>query len=157
MNIAALSSILTGILALAAIASAGAQDHSHHEHAATVTPADAPAQRWATDAPLRKGMTDIRAAVEALGHDEADRKSQKDVQAQAARIDHSISHIVANCKLDSQADAALHGIIAKLAQGTAALKADPNDMAAITTLRSALRDYPRLFDDPGWSAYEAAR
>lgn len=74
-----------------------------------------------------------------------------------SQIDHSISHIVANCKLDSQADAALHGIIAKLAQGTAALKADPNDMAAITTLRSALRDYPRLFDDPGWSAYEAAR
>lgn len=142
-----LSITLAVLLGLGVMAPTGAQDHAHH---ATTAPAPAPAKRWATDAPLRKGMGDIRVAVQALAHHEMGHMGTEQALAQASTIEQSIGYLVANCKLDPQADAALHGIIAGLAQGTAALKADPKDMAAIATLRTALRDYPRLFDDPGW-------
>lgn len=145
-----LSAALAALLGLGVVAPASAQEHAHHATAVAATPAQAPAQRWATDAPLRKGMADIRVAVQALAHYEMGHMGTEQALAQATAIEQSIGDIVANCKLDPQADAVLHGIIAKLAQGTAALKADPKDMAAIATLRAALQDYSRLFDDPDW-------
>lgn len=132
----------------AAFAPAAAQDHAHHAIAAAAqAPVDG--QRHATDAPLRKGMADIRAAVDALGHYERGHMSADQALAEVATIERSIGGIIANCKLDPQADAALHGIIGMLGQGIAALKADPRDMAAIAQLRKALQDYARLFDDAG--------
>lgn len=155
MQVHVLSATLVALLGLGIMAPAVAQDHAHHataEHASTPasTATPTPAQGWATDAPLRKGMADIRGAVDALAHYAMGHMGQDQALAQATTINQSIGYMVTNCKLDPQADADLHGIIAKLAQGTAALKADPKDMAAITTLRSALEDYARLFDDPDW-------
>ena len=128
-----------------AIAPVAAQDHAHH--AATAN-AQMPAggQRHAADAPLRKGMADIRVAVDALGHYERGHMSTEQALAEIATIERSIGDVIANCKLAPQADAALHGIIGTLGQGIAALKADPRDMAAIGHLREALQDYARLFD-----------
>lgn len=143
------SAILAALLGLGVMVPAVAQDHAQHATAVEAS-TPAPVQGWATDAPLRKGMADIRGAVQALAHYEMGHMGQEQALAKANTINQSIGYMVVNCKLDLQADAALHGIIAKLAQGTAALKADPKDMAAIATLRSALEDYPRLFDDPDW-------
>lgn len=174
-----LSAVIAGLLGLGVMAPAAAQDHAHHapaaatpapdhaQHASEAVPAPqhahdhaqhapdaaatpAPAQRWATDAPLRKGMADIRGAVQALGHYEMGHMGPEQALQQVATIEQSIGYLIANCKLDPQADAALHGIIGQLGQGIAALKADPQDLAAIATLRSALQEYPRLFDDPDW-------
>ena len=132
----------------AAIAPVAAQDHAHHAATANAQlPADGP--RHATDAPLRKGMADIRSAVAALGHYERGHMGVDQALAQVATIERSIGGIVANCKLEPQADAALHGVLGTLGQGIAALKADPADMAAIAQLRKALQDYSRLFDDAG--------
>jgi hypothetical protein len=137
---------IAAVLAMAAaIAPVAAQDHAHH--AATAQVPDGP--RHATDAPLRKGMADIRAAVDALGHYERGHMGVDQALAQVATIERSIGGIVANCKLDPQADAALHGVLGTLGQGIAALKADPADMSAIAQLRKALQDYSRLFDDAG--------
>lgn len=172
-----LSAVIAGLLGLGAMAPAVAQDHAHHapaaatpapdhaqhaseaapapqhahdhaQHAAGATPT--PAQRWATDAPLRKGMADIRGAVQALGHYEMGHMGPEQALQQVATIEQSIGYLIANCKLDPQADAALHGIIGQFGQGIAALKANPQDLAAIATLRSALQEYPRLFADPDW-------
>lgn len=161
-----LSAAIVGLLGLGAIAPTLAQEHAHHAQPApaAATPADhahehaqhapdaaaAPAQRWATDAPLRKGMADIRGAVQALGHYEMGHMGPEQALQQVATIEQSIGYLIANCKLDPQADAALHGIIGQLGQGIAALKANPQDLAAIATLRSALQEYPRLFADPDW-------
>lgn len=143
----------TAVVLLCATAGppAVAQDHASH-HATTTTPATASARRWATDAPLRSGMAEIRAAVAALEHDEHGQPGPEQASALAARVETRVAYLVANCKLEPQADAALHAIIARLLQGAAALKADPTDRVAVATLRQALQDYPRQFDDPGWAA-----
>jgi hypothetical protein len=139
---------IAAMLGLGIATSAGAQQHAHHA-TATAVQAPTPGQRHATDASLRKGMAGIRAAVDALGHYEGGHATTEQVRVQVAAIERSIGDIIANCKLDPQADAALHGIIGTLGQGIAALKEDPRDRAAIGRLRQALQDYARLFDDVG--------
>ena len=140
------------LLLLAAMTAplARAQDgHNHHAPATAVAQA-VPAQRWATDAPLRTGMGQIRTAVDALQHYEQGHTGPAQVVALAAQIQGQVAYLVANCKLKPQADAALHVIIAELSAGAQALKADPANLAAIPPMREALQHYLRQFNDPGW-------
>lgn len=155
--LAVLLCALTAPSALLAAAQAqAAQAHTAHDHAApqAATPAPATIQRWATDAPLRKGMAEIRRAVDALRHFEHNHMGPDQALTLATRVEDQVGYLVANCKLEPQADAALHAIIARLLQGAAALKANPRDTAAIATMRQALQDYPRQFDDSSWAVDE---
>ena len=123
---------------------AGHDGHaSHAPHAAVV----APETPYASDAPLRKGMGQIRTAVAALDHHEHGHMNEQQALATVAIIERSIGDIVANCKLEPEADHALHGVLAKLGRGIAAIKADPNDKSALVPLREAIADYSKLFDD----------
>ena len=143
---------LVAALALATVAAPGQaalQDHGHAEGHAAETVAT-PAQRWATDAPLRAGMREIGAVVEALGHYEHGHMGPDQAALLAGQVPGHIAGIVANCRLEPEADAALHGVLAGLSQGASALATDPADLAAIQSLRQALADYARLFDDPGF-------
>jgi hypothetical protein len=128
-----------------------AQDHaSHAAHASHAQPATPVAGvRYATDAPLRQGMADIRVAVGLLGHHEHGHLDDAQVRRLAGDIERAIGGIVASCKLDPQADAVLHGILGGLGEGIAALKEKPSDPAPVARLRAALDDYARRFDDPG--------
>lgn len=147
------SIIVSGLFCLVAVAPATAQDHAHHENAVTATAtAPTPAQRWPTDAPLRAGMANIRTSVEALRYVEVNDISREEALAEVAMIDQSIGHIIANCKLDPDADAALHDVIAKLIHGSAGLRSDLKDKAAMAELRAALLEYQRLFVDPDWNS-----
>jgi hypothetical protein len=138
-------------LLLALAVPAAAQDHAHHS-ADAVDAAAAPAQRWKTDAPLREGMGRIRGAVEGLQHYERGHMGPDQATELANGIARDVNFIVANCKLEPSADAALHPIIGALMKGALALKAKPADLAAIPPMRSALQDYARQFDDPGFAA-----
>lgn len=140
---------------LAAAPFAFAQDehaaHAHgHEAHTAAEPVPATEKRWAVDAPLQAGMGRIRAAVEGLGHHESGHLDKKQVVTLAAEIEAQVQYLIANCKLDPKADAALHGIIAQLLSGAKALKHAPTDAAPVAGLRTALADYPKYFDDPTW-------
>ena len=143
-------------LLLALAVPAAAQDHAHHSadavDAVDAAAAPAPAQRWKTDAPLREGMGRIRGAVEGLQHYERGHMGPEQATELANGIARDVNFIVANCKLEPSADAALHPIIGALMKGALALKAKPADLAAIPPMRSALQDYARQFDDPGFAA-----
>ncbi len=128
-----------------------AQAHAPH-HAVPDAPATAPAKRYATDAPLRKGMGDIRTAIAALDHHEHGHMTRDQALTTVGIIERSIGYIVANCKLEPEADHALHGVLAKLGKGVAALKADPGDMAALAPMREAVADYALLFDGAAGTA-----
>jgi len=143
------------LLLLTALATplAHAQDSHEHHAPATAASQQTPAQQYATDAPLRKGMAQIRTAVDALGHYERGHMGAEQAVTSATTIQEQIAYLVANCKLEPQADAALHGIIAKLGAGAQALKTNPANLAAIPPMREALADYRRTFNDP---AFEAA-
>lgn len=128
-----------------------------HEHEHSAAPADgavasAPAsgERFAVDAPLQEGMGKIRAAIASLEHHEMGHLSDEQVIAQANEIEAQVQFLIANCKLDPAADAALHGIIGKLLEAAKALKDKPADATPVASLRAALAEYPRLFDDATW-------
>ena len=146
---------LLATLALALAATATAQEHEHAHDAASAVAATAPAQRWETDASLREGMGRIRSAVDALQHYEHGHMGPEQAVQLASGIEKDVAFIVANCKLETKADAALHPILGTFMQGAQALKAKPMDLAAIPPLRGALQDYARLFDDPGVSTLES--
>jgi hypothetical protein len=148
-----LSFVLPAAL-LAALLPALAQEHAHH--APPPATQEAPAQRWATDAPLREGMAGIRTAVEALGHYEMGHMGPEQAAELAGQIQAHVRDIIANCKLPPDADGALHLIIAPLMQHAAALQADPKKLEAITPMRQALADYARQFDDPQFTDTPAA-
>jgi hypothetical protein len=139
-------------LLLALALPAAAHDHAHR--AGTAATATVAAQRWNTDAPLREGMDRIRHAVDALQHYEHGHIGPEQAVQLAASIERDVGFIVAHCKLEPRADAALHPILGALMHGAQALKAKPTELAAIPPMRSALHDYARQFDDPGVSARE---
>ena len=137
-------------LLLALAIPVAAQSHAHRGMDAATAPV--PAQRWKTDAPLREGMGRIRAAVDGLGHYEHGHMGAEQALKLAASIERDIGFIVAHCKLEPRADAALHPILGALMQGALALKANPADFATIQPMRNALQDYARTFDDPSAEA-----
>ncbi|MGE5115377.1 MAG: hypothetical protein ACM3N6_02675 [Betaproteobacteria bacterium] len=123
-----------------------------HGHAAAAKPLPS-GQRWATDAPLREGMTKMRSALESrLEAIHGDTLANDQYKTLAQITETQIAHIVANCKLPPDADAALHGVIAKMGEGADAMsgksKAKPREGAVL--LAEALDEYGRTFDHPGW-------
>ncbi len=137
-------------LGLAAVAQAAPQ-HAHEDHAAHTATAPIPAQRYATDAPLREGMARVHTALDELRHYEMGHMPENMALERVATIEEATRYMFANCKLPAAPDSALHGMLGPLLAGAAALKKDPKDMAAVAAMRSAVADYPRYFDDPQWS------
>lgn len=145
-NVSAIT--LAAVLGLSAPL-AFAQHHEHHPAPAATAAAATPAQRFATDAPLRKYMQSIRRSVAALEHGEHGHLDATQVATLATGIQGDIGNIVAECKLPADADAALHGIIGSLALNADKLKSDPKAAGAVAALRAALDAYAAQFDDPG--------
>lgn len=137
----------------AAVPEAGSAAHDHG-HATTAAQPLKPGQRWATDGPLREGMTKIRAALEPqLSAVHRGTLPAHQYQALAAQTEAQVGHIVANCKLAPEADAALHGILAQIGEGTEAMsgKSALKPREGAVKLVAALDEYGRSFDHPGWT------
>jgi len=145
------------LLLLAALPAMAMAQHHHEAHAPAAAAASAaaqpaPGERWATDANLREGMGRIRSTVDELRHHEMGHMGDERAALLATDVSRDIGWIVANCELAPDADAALHPIIGRLAADASALKANPGDITPIASMRDALADYARLFDDPGSAA-----
>ena len=153
--------LMAAVLFWALVASpAIAQQQHEHEHGSGAAAVDSikldADRKWVTDASLRAGMADIRAAFDA-DHPAIHAGQQTDAQydALAGRIESRVNSIVANCRLPPQADANLHYLIADLSQGVGLMRGqDPartrHEGAAL--VHDALRAYGEFFDDPAWSA-----
>ena len=126
-----------------------------HEHGA-----DAPALRlddgtkWRTDEPLRRGMLKIRAAVEKkLPAVHGGTLSDAQYEALGEVVEGQIAYIVGNCKLEPQADAVLHRVIADLSDGAAVVAgrtAVDSRSKGVMHLVDALDNYGTYFDHPDW-------
>jgi len=140
-------------LALAATpATLAAEAHGHDGHGALQLQLDQ-GKKWATDAPLRQGMTLIRAA---LAQNEPairnGRLSAEQYQVLGATVEHHVARIVAECKLPPEADANLHVIVAELAAAADAMQGRSAEKPATGAKRAvnALGQYAAHFDHPGW-------
>jgi hypothetical protein len=155
---------LLGVLVAAALAtSAGAlttsamaaTDHAH-EHAATDALKLNAGQKWASDEPLRQSMTKIRALVDAkLPAVHRGKLDAKQYNVLGDEIEAQIGNIVQNCKLDPDADAALHVILAGMIEGNDALRgkdAQVKRSAGVVKVVHALDQYGKYFEHPGWKA-----
>ncbi|HXW09390.1 MAG TPA: hypothetical protein VD737_02145 [Steroidobacteraceae bacterium] len=112
-------------------------------------------RRWPTDAALRAGMANIRAAFEA-DHPAIHAGRQTDTQydALASRIETEVNAIVAQCKLPPEADAQLHYVVGDLLQGVSLMRGgDPSKTRhdGAHRVHVALNAYGKYFDDPAWS------
>ncbi|MGE3298455.1 MAG: hypothetical protein AB7I68_14035 [Porticoccaceae bacterium] len=124
-----------------------------HDRQERESPETAQSTPFATDAPLRAGMARIRNAVAANRPDDRQRGlSREQATALASEIEQSVNYLFANCRLEPAADAALHGLLAQLLQGAAALRRDPAAEDGIPAVLAALASYPRLFLDAQWQA-----
>ncbi|NZA28548.1 DnrO protein [Luteimonas sp. SJ-92] len=120
----------------------------HQAHHAAAVPVDADHVRWTPDAPLMAGMRRAHGALERL--DRAQSPDREQVLRMAGAVDDAVADMFANCELPTEPDVALHGLLARLMAGAAALREDPADREALAPMHAALEDYPRLFDDPGF-------
>ena len=126
---------------------------AHAEHAsASAAPPALPATPWPSDAPLREGMRRMHRAVEALGHAEHGHLDATQTSAAAQQVQDAANYMFANCKLTPEPDAALHGVLATLIGGAAAIKTNPANTSPVASMRDALALYPRMFDDATWQA-----
>jgi hypothetical protein len=141
------------VASLVAPTAMAAPEHGHsHDHAqgAVGQMKLDDGTKWATDAPLRAGMTAIQSAFDA-DHSAIHAGTATDAQyeALAGRIEAQVNSIVANCRLPPEADANLHYVIADLLQGVSQMRgSDPartrHDGAAL--VHGALRAYDEFFD-----------
>lgn len=144
--------LLTGLSLGAAIpAAAQAPDH-HHETARTELHLDQ-GRKWATDAPLRQGMTAMRAELaDRLHAIHAGTLSKEDYAALGKSVESRVADIVRQCKLKPEADAMLHVIIADLMAAAEAMQGTAPDGPAAGAHKAvaALNSYGRYFDHPHW-------
>lgn len=140
----------------AAMAATPAADAHAHEQPAAGHPTLRldHGRKWATDAPLRQGMTRIRALVAPqLDAAHAGRMAPADYAALAKKIDGEVAGIVADCKLPPDADGVLHVVLGELMAGTGTMAgstagARPQD--GLVQVVAAVNTYGRYFAHPGW-------
>jgi hypothetical protein len=127
---------------------------AHAQHATHVAdPATLPASpRWATDAPLQRGMRDIRQAVAALEHVQHGHLDATQAPAFADQIQAAVNDMIANCKLAPDADAELHALLVRFVAGANQVRTGPVTLEVLKPMQEALAAYPTRFDDPGWNA-----
>ncbi|MDI1252782.1 DnrO protein [Thermomonas sp.] len=129
-----------------------AADDEHADHATAAALPTPPATPWPSDAPLRDGMRRMHRAVDALGHAERGHLDATQTTAAAQQVQDAANFMFANCKLTPEPDAALHGVLAALMSGAAAIKANPADTSPVASMREAVALYPRMFEDATWQA-----
>jgi len=146
-------------VAAAVVASGGnllaAEPAGHrHEAAAPHRLALDHGKKWATDEPLRLGMSRVRDALAArLGGIRSGKLKSDEYAMLATEVEAQVAFMVQNCKLDPAADENLHLIIAEMATGIDAMRGRPartGPRRGALKVSKALRDYSKYFDHPGW-------
>lgn len=129
-------------------ATLAAEEHAHGAAAPAHAMTLDHGRRWQTDAPLRTGMAEIRAAL-VKKRPEA---GAAEYAALGTTIEKNVGSIVANCKLPPEADRNLHVVVAELLSAADDLRgkfaASPAD--GFHKAVRAANLYGQYFDHPGW-------
>lgn len=139
--------------ALTALPVAAVEDHSQHQAPGHTQLSLDHGHKWATDKPLRDGMTHIRATMAGnLEQIHQDNLTAEQYHALGAAIQQQVSSIIAQCKLDPQADAMLHIVLADLLAGADAMqgKGTMTPASGAHKVVEAMNAYGEYFNHPGW-------
>ena len=149
--------VIATLAALSAIPAVAVAQHSHDSHAQSAHEAPRLAfdagRKWATDAPLRRAMEDIRSALYQKRQQVLDRSlGEAQSKALGQLIEARVATIVAECKLEPRADANLHIVVAELVEAADVLQGKSRlepVRGAAKAIRAA-QMYATYFDHPGW-------
>ena len=110
-------------------------------------------RKWSTDAPLRKGMENIRGLVAPqLKAAHAGTLQPAQYRDLAGKVEQEVAFIVQNCKLAPEADAQLHLVIADIGAGVDAMNgktAGTRPVDGLLQVTHAVNQYQSHFDHPG--------
>ena len=141
-------------LALGLAGTGMAASDAHKHGAETVKLSLDNGKKWATDAPLRKGMGNIYTQMQAaLPEIHEDKLPVAKYNELAKKVGAEVGAIVAECKLEPKADAQLHLVIADMMAGLEAMEgkaAKVKRRAGAVKLLVALDQYGTHFDHPNW-------
>lgn len=139
----------------AAAPASAAEGHRHDSHAVLKLNEGA---KWQTDDALRTGMERIRTAVaHAIPEVHAGRYDAAQYRTLGETVERQVAYIVQNCKLQPDADAALHAIIAEIGKGLDVITTRSGGgrrADGVIHLARALDDYAAHFEHPGWKRLE---
>lgn len=152
-----LPACLLAVATFAPASTASAQEHHHHMAASATSDA---ATMFAADAILSREMAAIRTGLASrlaeggVGHGDAtaDGVLGRDLEAR-------IGTIIRECRLPEDADAVLHGYLARMLTAAGTLqRADATASERYSAVRAAVHaydDYGARFTDPAWKALAA--
>lgn len=141
------------VAAAAALPVAAVEDHSQHQASDHTQLSLDHGRKWATDKPLREGMTHIRATMAGkLKQIHQDQLTAEQYHALGAAIQQQVSAIIAQCKLDPKADAMLHIVLADLLAGADAMQGNGamTPASGAHQVVEAMNAYGNYFNHPGW-------
>ena len=145
---------IAAALCIAAAAGAGAATpHDHGRHAASGLELSLDnGRKWQTDAPLQRGMTEIRAAMAgALDAIHGNNATPSEYEKLATGIAKQIDYVTENCRLPEAADAELHVILARILEGVDDMQGNADRRGGAIKVVEALDAYGDFFDQPGWT------
>lgn len=149
-----IAAVIAAAMALTLPAAGNAQGTPAHEHATHGKLTLDHGKKWPTDEALRVGMTNIRNLVEPqLRAIHGGKLTAAQYSDLAQKVEGQVGYIVANCKLDPKADAMLHLVIADIGTGVDAMagkSASVRPAQGAVSVVTALNDYGRSFNHPGW-------
>ena len=134
------------------IAVTPAHDHAQGDGAPAALTLDH-GKKWATDAPLRKRMSEIRTLMaQRIPAIHAGKLSAAEYKTLGVAVEEKVGAIVAECKLPPEGDAMLHLIVADLVAGADIMqgKAAGRPADGAHKVAVAANAYGKYFDDAGW-------
>jgi hypothetical protein len=112
--------------------------------------------RWPTDEPLRRGMSDIRAAMAtAFPAIHMGQFSTAQYGSLAANIQERVDYIVGNCRLPEEADAQLHVVLVEIIDGAGAMRSGSDRLGGAMRIIQSLEAYGQHFDHRNWGKSQA--
>lgn len=142
------------LLATPALAQNDDQAHDHEAmHASGELDLQRPdAGKWASDASLRQGMSELRSAFEPhhaayeAGEFDADKAAEL-----AGTVEEKVNFMFANCRLPAAADAELHKLLAAALGAAESLRGSDDPHEGLHQIHRVLEAYPEFFDHTGWT------
>ncbi len=148
-------------LALGLAAGGIAAEHAAHghEHGGAPSKLELKAvKKWPTDATLRAAMGAMRASMQAaLPSIHEHHFSAQQYGSLASKLGAEVVAIVANCRLDPEADAQLHLVISDLLEGIEAMEGKSRKTqreAGALKVVAALEKYGQTFEHWGWETLQ---
>jgi hypothetical protein len=147
--------LFAGILSLATAQAMAKDDaHRHHDGGISAGLSLNNGAKWKTDAPLREGMKNIRNVLEPqLPAIHNNKLKPAQYQTLVGEINAELSAIVKSCKLDKDADAMLHLVLADIIEGVDALAGENKQVGrhdGAVKIYKGLENYGAYFAHPNW-------